>query len=79
MRNAPDDGHAPVLLAESLAALALRDDGTYVDATFGRGGHARAILAALGARGRLVGVDRDEDAERSAATIDDPRFTFRRG
>jgi len=57
----------------------LREDGTYVDATFGRGGHARAILAALGPRGRLVGIDRDEDAERSAAAIGDPRFTFRRG
>ncbi|HSU44671.1 MAG TPA: 16S rRNA (cytosine(1402)-N(4))-methyltransferase, partial [Casimicrobiaceae bacterium] len=41
MRNAPDGGHAPVLLAESVAALAIRDDGVYVDATFGRGGHSR--------------------------------------
>jgi 16S rRNA (cytosine1402-N4)-methyltransferase len=79
MRNVKDDGHAPVLLAEAVAGLALRDDGTYVDATFGRGGHSRAILAALGPRGRLVAVDRDEDAQRAAATIDDPRFTFRRG
>jgi 16S rRNA (cytosine1402-N4)-methyltransferase len=78
MPSPTDDGHAPVLLAESLAGLALREDGTYVDATFGRGGHARAILAALGPRGRLVGIDRDEDAERSAAAIGDPRFTFRR-
>jgi len=60
MRNTSDGGHAPVLLAEAVAALAIRDDGVYVDATFGRGGHARAILAALGARGRLVGVDRDD-------------------
>ena len=79
MRNVTDDGHAPVLLAESLAALALRDGGTYVDATFGRGGHARAILAALGPHGRVVGVDRDEDAERAARAIHDPRFTFCRG
>jgi 16S rRNA (cytosine1402-N4)-methyltransferase len=78
MRNITDDGHTPVLLAESVAGLALRDGGTYVDATFGRGGHARAILAALGARGRLIGVDRDAAAEAAAAEIDDARFTFRR-
>ena len=79
MRNTSDGGHAPVLLAEAVAALAIRDDGVYVDATFGRGGHARAILAALGARGRLVGVDRDADAQAAAGAIDDARFTFRRG
>ena len=79
MRSAPDGGHAPVLLAESVAALAIRDAGVYVDATFGRGGHSRAILAALGPRGRLVGVDRDADAEAAARAIDDARFTFRRG
>ena len=79
MRNITDDGHTPVLLAESVAGLALRDGGTYVDATFGRGGHARAILAALGARGRVIAVDRDAAAEAAAAEIDDARFTFRRG
>jgi 16S rRNA (cytosine1402-N4)-methyltransferase len=79
MRNTSDGGHAPVLLAEAVAALAIRDDGVYVDATFGRGGHARAILAALGARGRLVGVDRDAEAQAAAGAIDDARFTFRRG
>ena len=79
MRNVTDDGHAPVLLAESIAALALRGDGIYVDATFGRGGHSRAILAGLGPRARLVGVDRDAAAERAAAALDDRRFTFRRG
>jgi 16S rRNA (cytosine1402-N4)-methyltransferase len=79
MRNVTDDGHAPVLLAESVAGLALRDDGIYVDATFGRGGHSRAILAGLGPRARLVGVDRDAAAERAAAALDDRRFTFRRG
>jgi 16S rRNA (cytosine1402-N4)-methyltransferase len=79
MRNTSDGGHAPVLLAEAVAALAIHDDGVYVDATFGCGGHARAILAALGARGRLVGVDRDAEAQAAAGAIDDARFTFRRG
>ena len=54
--------HAPVLLEAAIAALAPRGDGRYVDATFGRGGHARALLAALGSRGRLVVVDRDPEA-----------------
>jgi len=79
MRNTSDGGHAPVLLAEAVAALAIHDDGVYVDATFGRGGHARAILAALGAGGRLIGVDRDAEAQAAAGAIDDARFTFRRG
>ena len=73
-----DDTHVPVLLDEVLSALAIKSDGVYVDATFGRGGHARAILARLEASGRLVALDRDPDAERTARTIDDPRFAFRR-
>jgi 16S rRNA (cytosine1402-N4)-methyltransferase len=79
MRTPRVDGHVPVLLAEALTALAVRADGVYVDATFGRGGHARGLLAALGRRGRLVAVDRDPDAEAAAGAVDDPRFTFVRG
>jgi len=70
-------GHVSVLVAESLAALALRDDGIYVDATFGRGGHSRAILEALGAGGRLIAIDRDPAALAAAQSIDDRRFEFR--
>jgi 16S rRNA (cytosine1402-N4)-methyltransferase len=78
MRNATDAAHVPVLLEESLAALAIREEGVYVDGTFGRGGHARAILASLGGHGKLVAVDRDPDAEAAAAAIADHRFVFRR-
>jgi 16S rRNA (cytosine1402-N4)-methyltransferase len=54
--------HKPVLLEEALAALAIRPSGKYVDATFGRGGHTRAILAALGPEGSLVAIDQDPEA-----------------
>jgi 16S rRNA (cytosine1402-N4)-methyltransferase len=67
-----------VLLEESIAALAIHADGVYLDGTFGRGGHARAILERLGERGRLVAIDRDPEAEIAAAAIDDERFAFRR-
>src|SRR5580765_6935596 len=68
--------HRPVLLQESIAALALRADGLYVDGTFGRGGHSRAILERLGPSGRLVALDRDPQAEAAARSIADPRFRF---
>jgi 16S rRNA (cytosine1402-N4)-methyltransferase len=74
----PDGVHVPVLLEEAVAALDVRPEGTYVDATYGRGGHARRILDLLGASGRLIALDRDPDAEVAAAAIDDPRFVFRR-
>ncbi len=54
--------HAPVLLVEAVAALGIRPDGVYLDATFGRGGHAAAILGRLGAGGRLLCLDRDPAA-----------------
>ena len=74
-----DDGvHVPVMLEEAVAALAVRPDGTYVDATFGRGGHARAILGRLGPSGRIFAFDRDPAAETSARAIADRRFAFHR-
>jgi len=66
--------HLPVMLSESVEGLAIKPGGTYVDATFGGGGHSRAILARLGEGGRLFGFDQDGDAE--ANVPDDPRFTF---
>lgn len=66
--------HIPALLPEAIAGLDIKPGGTYVDATFGGGGHSRAILGALGDEGRLLGFDRDLDALANAP--DDPRFTF---
>ena len=71
-------GHVPVLLEEAVAALSIRPGGIYVDGTYGRGGHARAILALLGPAGRLVALDRDPEAEAAARGLADARFTFRR-
>ena len=64
--------HIPALLTESLDGLDIRPDGTYVDVTFGGGGHSRAILERLGENGRLIAFDQDEDAFRNI--IEDPRF-----
>ena len=72
-----DGEHIPVLLNEAMAALSISQDDVVVDATFGRGGHARAILAALGPRGRLVAIDRDPAAATAARDVTDNRFTFR--
>lgn len=65
------------MLEEALEALAPRDDGSYVDATFGRGGHSRALLARLGKRGTLLAIDRDPQAVAAAreALGADPRVT----
>ncbi|MGB5261209.1 MAG: 16S rRNA (cytosine(1402)-N(4))-methyltransferase RsmH [Gammaproteobacteria bacterium] len=73
--------HQPVLLAEVLAALAIQPDGTYIDGTFGRGGHAAAILDELGPAGRLLAMDKDPDAVQSAEEQfgDDPRFEIQQG
>ena len=66
--------HITVLLDEAVAGLAIKPEGVYVDATFGRGGHSRKILEELGAKGRLIALDRDLAAVKSATTIQDPRF-----
>jgi 16S rRNA (cytosine1402-N4)-methyltransferase len=68
--------HIPVLTGEAVDALVIDPEGTYLDGTFGRGGHSREILARLGPRGRLIALDRDPDAEQAARGIADPRFSF---
>src|SRR5438552_15693837 len=68
--------HEPVLLNEAIDALAIRPEGTYVDGTFGRGGHSRAILERLGPQRRLIALDRDPEAEHAAREIRDPSFSF---
>ena len=69
--------HIPALLDETIAGLAIKPDGAYVDVTFGGGGHSRAILEHLGRGGRLVGMDQDMDAWQNR--LDDERFTFAHG
>jgi 16S rRNA (cytosine1402-N4)-methyltransferase len=72
--------HVSVLLPEAVDALVVDGDGIYVDGTFGRGGHSRAVLARLSPRGRLIGLDRDPAAVASARAdaelAADPRFTI---
>lgn len=71
-------GHISVLLHEAVRGLAVRPDGCYVDATFGRGGHSRAILAQLGPHGRLLALDRDPEAVAAgqALAATDVRFSI---
>jgi len=64
--------HDPVLLSETVAGLAIKPDGIYVDVTFGGGGHSRHLLSQLGPKGRLIAFDQDQDALDNR--IDDPRF-----
>lgn len=66
--------HIPALLDATIKGLDIKPDGTYVDVTFGGGGHSRAIMRQLGGEGRLLSFDQDVDAMANA--IDDPRFTF---
>ncbi len=66
--------HIPALLEECMEGLDIKPDGTYVDVTFGGGGHSREILNRLGGNGHLYSFDQDEDAQRNI--VDDSRFTF---
>ncbi|WP_304145111.1 16S rRNA (cytosine(1402)-N(4))-methyltransferase RsmH [Mesoflavibacter zeaxanthinifaciens] len=66
--------HNPVLLKETVDGLAIKEDGIYVDVTFGGGGHSKEILSRLGEKGRLYAFDQDKDALKNK--IDDSRFTL---
>ena len=79
MNAASTWSHTPVLLPEAVQALVTQPQGTYVDGTFGRGGHARAVLAMLGPAGRLLAFDKDLEAVAAAAQIADPRFSICHG
>lgn len=66
--------HSTVLLHETVEGLALKENGIYIDGTFGRGGHSRLILSKLSANGRLIAIDRDPKAVAEAQKIQDSRF-----
>ena len=69
--------HTTVLLSEAVDALDLQPDGTYVDATFGRGGHTRLMLSKLSDKGRVVAFDKDPEAIAVAQQIQDSRLSIR--
>ncbi len=73
--------HQPVMLTQAVEALNVPNvhNGIYVDGTFGRGGHSRRILEVLGSEGRLIALDRDLDAIKAGAEINDKRFTLLHG
>ena len=71
--------HVSVLLRESIEGLALKPNGIYIDATFGRGGHSREILSRLSEGARLFSIDRDPQAIEEASKIEDARFTIIHG
>ena len=66
--------HVAVLAQEAIEALNIRSNGTYVDCTYGRGGHSRLLLEKLGPGGRLIALDRDPEAIEAAKALRDPRF-----
>jgi 16S rRNA (cytosine1402-N4)-methyltransferase len=69
--------HTTVLLSEAVDALDLQPDGTYIDATFGRGGHTRLMLSQLSDKGRVIAFDKDPEAIAVAQQIQDPRLSIR--
>ncbi|WP_110602390.1 16S rRNA (cytosine(1402)-N(4))-methyltransferase RsmH [Salinicola lusitanus] len=77
--NRSDFRHTSVLLDGAVDALVQSSSGVYLDGTFGRGGHSRAILSRLDDQGRLIAIDRDPAALAVAAEIDDSRLTVCRG
>jgi len=74
-------GHQSVLLQEAIEGLAIKPSGIYIDGTFGRGGHSRAILQQLSPKGRLIAIDKDPEAIAYAHQhfADDPRFQIFQG
>jgi 16S rRNA (cytosine1402-N4)-methyltransferase len=76
VNTAPAWRHTTVLLNEAVEALVTQPDGIYVDGTFGRGGHSRAVLGLLGPAGRLLAFDKDPEAIAAAQEITDPRFAI---
>lgn len=76
MQNDNTTYHIPVLLNPSIDGLIVNPEGTYVDVTFGGGGHSREILRRLAPNGHLFSFDQDADAEQNIQNADDPRFTF---
>ncbi|MBX3658528.1 MAG: 16S rRNA (cytosine(1402)-N(4))-methyltransferase RsmH [Ramlibacter sp.] len=69
--------HTTVLLSEAVESLLTRPDATYIDATFGRGGHSRLLLSRLAPQGRLIAFDKDPEAIAEAGRIQDARFSIR--
>ena len=78
IRTEPE-GHFSVLLHEAVDALNVRSSGTYLDGTFGRGGHSKEILKKLGKGGRLIAVDKDADAVLSANSVLEENFQIVHG
>ena len=71
--------HIPVLCDTVIETLAIKPDGTYIDATFGRGGHSESILEKLGSQGRLLVIDKDLAAIKAAEALNDPRVVIKHG
>ena len=68
--------HIPVMVPESVSGLITADDGVYVDGTFGRGGHARAILGKLSSKGKLIAIDKDPSVSEEVRNLRDKRLFF---